>query len=190
MTFERLPQPRSVTYNDLLRGVLSTLPNGGIDKEEGAVTHKFAQVMADSSFRVMTKLQEMQDELNPGRATVAGALPDWEGVAVDTTCYNIPGLTEAQRQLLVVASIRGGIPNLTASALKARLDAEFTPTFTVTEVFTRRYGDGYGNRYARSAYLYIIYSRTGLNNATVELIRCFVSSTLPVAKVWFIQVEA
>ncbi len=183
MTYTRLPQPLSVTEGDLLRGLLSSLPPGGINKEEESVTYKMMQVIASEFNDVIVKAQEMQDALTPG-LTSGQPLRDWEEIAVDEKCFDVTGLTEEQRRALVVASLRGGIPNLTPAALKARLDAEFTPTFTVAETFPSRYdlpfqyNLDYTFVYSTTT-LTVTYSRTGLTNATVELIRCFIMAILP-----------
>ena len=191
MSYVRLPQPRSVTRNDLLRGLLSILPPGGIAREPGTNIYKLMGVIANSNDRVMQKLQELQTELNPGTSTLNGALREWEKAVLEEDCYDLESLTEAQRQRLVVDAIRGGIPNLTPTALKIRLEQSFPVIFAISETFPTRYTADldYNFAYYSFPFVTITYSRTGLTDATVELIRCFIQTILPVDIVRKIVVE-
>ena len=188
MTYDRLPRPNSVTFESYFRGLLSSLPPGGLDKDSDSLLYKLLRATAVEFYGDVTKAQTMQNKLNPG-LTDGEALQDWLNTTVDDKCYDLNSLTDAQKRTLVIESLRGGLPYLTAKAVQDRLNSVFTPHITVTEVYINRFGDRFGTRFSSAPYADIRYSRQGINDATVELIRCFIQSILPIYVVRFVNAD-
>ena len=182
MTYTFLPQPKTITHDILVRGIISSFPPGPFNLEPGSNLYALVEWIADGLLPIYQDAQKSQDALNPGKATDATSLTQWQEFALRADCYDLPNLTEAQRRELVIAALRGGNPTLTRDELHTKVSDAFPSiTFNTTmEFLPLRFGadDLNGDSFANSAWVRISVPNT-VGDSDLKRIQCYVGTILP-----------